>query len=123
MRKTINNSANYFALLFLVVFIALLVAGCAAPKPTPDPLAGWQKAYKEEPSQAIVKDYQDYIHTLSPEEQKYVGSIFFYEDAMGQHAIRIEIGLNGIWWEHVLIYDKADRRIRTIKYANGGYRS
>jgi len=97
--------------------------GCSSPKPTPDPLAGWQKAYGEEPNQIIEKDYQDYIHTLSPDEQKYARVSGYYKDGTGQHAVQIEIPLNGTWWFHVLIYDKDNKRIKTIKYSSGGYSS
>ena len=110
--------------LFLAVFVCGF--GCTASKPTPDPLAGWQKDYTPDPSdQFIEKDYNDYIQTLSPEEKKYIGPYpaTFFKDGTGQHAVKIEIGLNGVWWEHVLIYDKNGKRVRTIKYASGGYRS
>ena len=88
-----------------------------------NPIPGWQIAFKEEPNQAIEKDYQGYIHTLSPEEQKFAGPIFYFRDGTGQHAIRITIGINGTSWQHVLIYDKDDKRIRVVKYTSGGYRS
>ncbi|HEY3931536.1 MAG TPA: hypothetical protein VGM58_04120 [Verrucomicrobiae bacterium] len=100
--------------------------GCSSSKltsPTPDPLAGWQVDQKGEPNQAIVNDYQNYIHTLSLEEQKYAGPIFFYKDGTGQYAVEIQIGLNGTSWVHVLIYDKDNKRIKAIKYSSGDYHS
>ena len=98
--------------------------GCSSSKLTPDPLAGFHAASKN-PDQIIEKDYQDYIQTLSTEEKKYLGPspASFFEDGTGQHAIRITIGLNGTVWRHVLIYDKNDKRIKTIKYASGDYHS
>jgi hypothetical protein len=93
--------------------------GCA----TPNPLAGWKPA-SANPDQAIVNDYQNYIQKLPPEERKYAGgAIEIFEDGTGQHAIMIPIGLNGTVWRHVLIYDKDDKRIKTIKYASGNYGS
>jgi hypothetical protein len=74
-------------------------------------------------NKAISDDYHDYISKLSPEERKYVGPLQFFEDGAGQHAVEIEIALNGTWWFHVLIYDKNNQRVKVIKYSPGGYRS
>jgi hypothetical protein len=89
----------------------------------PDPVAGWQGDFNEQPNQVIVNDYQNYIQKLPSEERKYAGVNDWLKDRTGQHAIVIKIGLNGTWWRHVLIYDKDDKRIKTIKYSTGGYRS
>jgi hypothetical protein len=104
--------------IWILLAACVWVVGCA----TPNPLAGW-KVYFHEPDQTITNDYQDYIQKLPPEERKYAGGIQYFEDGTGQHAVKIEIGLNGTWWQHVLIYDKNDKRIKVIKYASGGYRS
>ncbi len=98
--------------------------GCSSSKPTPDPLAGWQKDYKSRPGDQIIeKDYKAYIQTLSPEEKKYMGGTNFFEDGTGQHAVRIEVNLNGATWYHVLLYDKDNKRIKVIKYVAGFYMS
>jgi hypothetical protein len=124
MTTRITNPIKSFAPVFLMLMAMLLFGcGCNTSKPIPDPLAGWQKAYGEKPNQAIVKDYQDYIHTLSPDEQKYAELIIYYKDGTGQHAVEITIGLNGAWWRHILIYDKDNKRIKTIKSSTGSYRS
>ena len=97
------------------------VAGCATH---PDPLAGWQGDFSEQPSQAIVSDYQGFIQKLSPEKRRGAGIDDWLKDGTGQHAIVIRYGINGTLWEHVLIYDKDDKRIKTItKHTNGAYRS
>jgi len=44
-------------------------------------------------------------------------------DGAGQHAVQIEVALNGKWWRHILVYDKNNKRIKTIKYSPGHYRS
>ena len=64
-----------------------------------------------------VTTTHDYIQKLSQKDRKYVGPIGFYEDGTGQHAVEIEEALHGTWWFHVLIYDKGDKRIKTIKYS------
>ena len=93
--------------------------GCSSSKPTSDPLAGWQIDFNHEPDLAITKDYQDYIQKLSPEEKGYaLPIVHYFKDRTGQHAIQITIGL-GTDWEHVLIYDKDNKRIKTIKYISG----
>jgi hypothetical protein len=99
--------------------------GCSTPKPIPDPLVGFHEADLRDlhNNKAITDDYKAYIKTLSPDEQKYAGPILFHENGSGQHAVQIRIGLNGTVWEHVLIYDKDNKRIKTIKYSSGGYRS
>ena len=103
----------------------VMVAGCAAQKPTPDPLAGfhWSSLVNLANNKAITDDYEAYIQTLSPEEKKYLGPspIRYFEDRSGQHAVEIREGLNGTVWEHVLIYDKNDKRIKTVRYAAGHY--
>jgi len=96
--------------------------GCSSSKPIPDPLAGFHKDFKIL-NQSIVNDYQDYIQKLPPEDKKYMGPVDFYEDGTGQHAVEIEEALNGTWWVHILIYDKDNKRIKTIKYSPGKYAS
>jgi hypothetical protein len=124
MKPQLKNPVKNFAPVFLMLMAMFLLGfGCNTSKPVPDPLAGWQKAYKEEPNQAITKDYQNYIQNLSPKERKNAGPTFFYKDGSGQHAIDIVIGINGRDWRHILIYDKEDKRIKTIKYATGYYAS
>jgi hypothetical protein len=108
---------------FCILLAALICGtGCA----TPDPLKGWHLCFSQDPKylgEAIVADYQDYIQKLPPKEKNFAYYEHDFEDGAGQHAVRIEIPLNGTWWEHVLIYDKNNKRIKTIKYSSGGYRS
>jgi hypothetical protein len=98
--------------------------GCTAWKPTPDPLTGFHKSYKVL-DQSIVNDYQNYIQNLSPKEKQNLGPYpaSFFEDNTGQHAVKIEIGMDGNEWEHILVYDKDDKRVKTFKYVAGHYRS
>jgi hypothetical protein len=120
MKVQIKNCTNYLWLTPLALYAALFcITGCVTH---PDPLAGWKPA-SQNPDQAIVSDYQDYLQKLPPEDRRYAGPVEYYEDGMGQHAVLINIGLNGIAWEHILIYDKNNRRIKTTKYASGHYRS
>jgi len=124
-----KTSINYFGLTSLVLLVAFIFeTGCSTPKPTPDPLAGWKVLLSrdsEKLDKAIKDDYRDYIQNLPPEERKFIddNNIWFYEDMTNQHAVRIEIGLNHVWYEHVLIYDRNNKRIKVIVYANGRYMS
>jgi hypothetical protein len=97
------------------------IVSCAAPKPTPDPLAGFHVYDLQhlDDNKAITADYKAYIQTLSPEEQKFATLDYYYEDGAGQHAVLITVGLNHTDWRHVLIYDKDNKRIKTIKYISG----
>ena len=110
------------------ILLAAIVwgTGCSTPKPTPDPLVGWNFCFSQDPDKldkAIRDDYQDYIQKLPSKEKKYVGVVNIFEDGTGQHAVKIEINLNGTEWSHVLTYDKNDKRIKVIKYVSGHYRS
>src|SRR6266404_4164521 len=108
--------------LLILVAALVLIAGCATR--ITDPLLGWKRAdYLSGPIETVVKDYQDYISKLPPEERKRASPIFYFEDGIGNHAIRITIGLKGTVWQHVLIYDKGNKRIKTIKYRSGSYMS
>jgi hypothetical protein len=124
MNKTIKY-IKYFGFLLAPCAMVIIGCQCSPSKPTPDPLAAFHiydlkyfDSYK-----AISEDYTNYVHTLSQEEQAQADLFFFYEDESGQHAIKIEIGINGNRWEHILIYDKANRRVKTIKYVAGHYMS
>jgi hypothetical protein len=119
-----KNLARRLQLAILVLYQILVVTGCVSP--TPDPLAGWHLSFSQDPNsldKEIVWDYQNYIQKLPTEERNHVGPIFLFEDETGQRAVQIRIGLNGTSWEHILIYDKGTKRIRTIKYVSGHYSS
>jgi hypothetical protein len=109
---------------FLLAFFAW-TAGCEMFANHTNPIAGWQKDFSPPgPSDKIIeKDYQDYIQKLPPEERKYVGGTNFFKDGTGQHAVEIEVDLNGTAWNHVLIYDKNNKRIKVIKYVAWHYMS
>lgn len=121
-KRHIKSFNAFCCILFAAFFWA---AGCATPNP--DPLAGWKVLFSqdyEKLDKSISHDYLDYIQKLPIQDRKSAtGPFWFYENGEGQHAVRIEIPLNGTWWEHVLIYDKDNKRIKTIKYSNGHYRS
>jgi|SRR5450755_1885573 hypothetical protein len=124
MTARIKHSVNRFGLAFLVLIAAFICGcGCVAPQPSPDPLAGWRPVFVGQPDKTIEKDYQDYIQKLPPDDRKYAGPIWFFENGTGQHAIKIDVEYGGSMWEHVLIYDKDEKRVKLIKYYNGRYMS
>jgi len=125
MRTPTTKSASLLSLaIFALLTLLVWSSGCAGFVHHPDPLAGWHRA-SNNPDQSIVNDYQNYIQTLSPEEKANLGPspASYFEDGTGQRAIRIKIGINGKEWEHILIYNKEDKRIKTIKYLAGRYMS
>jgi len=90
-----------------------------------NPIEGWKPA-SHNPDPTIDKDYHDYINKQLSREEKNSVSLYspsFFEDGTGKHAIVIEIGLNGTWWNRVLIYDQHDNRIKVVKYVSGYYMS
>jgi hypothetical protein len=115
------NITRFASGILLVAFV--WITGCAT---RPDPLAGWKPIFGrdyESVDLAIRDDYRAYFQKLPPEEKNNVGPIELFESATGQHALKTEIPLNGTWWIYVLIYDKDNQRIKTIRYSPGGYRS
>ena len=123
-------NATRFTFCLLVAVLAS-VTGCVT-KPRSNPLEGWKLSWSHDPNQlnkAISDDYQNYIQKLPPQERARVieSNIWFLEDLTGQHAVKISIPLegfwSGIWWDHILIYDRNNKRIKTIKYKSGRYLS
>lgn len=126
MKASCKNSINYLGLISFAFLIAFFCAsGCTTPKPSPDPLTGWRVLHSRdyEKLDRITDDYHAYINSLPQNLRVGVGPIDYLEGGTGQHAVRIEIGVNGVDWGHVLIYDKENRRIKVIKYVIGYYRS
>ena len=120
------TSPKYLRCFGLVLTLcALMIYGCScsAPKPATDPLAGWQMDFSIPPIDHLFeKDWQEYILTLSPGEQQYTHIDSIYKNATGQHAVKIEIDVDGKdCWYHVLFYDKENKRVRVVKYFFGRY--
>jgi hypothetical protein len=124
--QSIKKAPAQFINILKLTLGSLLVAyicggGCATRS---DPLAGWRIDYHNQPDPAIERDYHDYIQKLPANQNDFIGTVDFLRDDTGRHAIHIKVGANNRWWEHVLIYDKDNRRIQVLKYRNGGgYRS
>jgi hypothetical protein len=107
----------------LTTWILLAILFCAASCATRnyDPLAGWQLDFER--NQVIEIDINNYIKQLPSQERENAGVSEAHKDGTGQHAIVIDVPLNGRWRRHVLIYDKNNKRIKVIDYYHGGYRS
>ena len=104
-------------LIFSILFAAMVLAGCATQKY--DMMAGWTVVdFNQQPDQAIVKDYHIYAQKLPPEEKidrtnPMSSKAGFLEDGTGRHAV-IMVSANGTWEEHILIYDKNNKRTKVI---------
>ena len=124
MKAQFKNPIKNFAPVFLMLAAMFIFGfGCNMFKPTPDPLTGWKLIGFEPPNKSIENDYKDYIQKLSTGGKNGLGSIQFFEDETGQHAVRIEIAINDADRAYILIYDKESKRIRVIKYTTGRYMS
>jgi hypothetical protein len=126
--KAIRKYSNCYGLVLALCVMVISGCSCSAPKPTPptpDPLTEFHVADLRNlnSNKAITDDYKSYIQTLSPEEQQQAGLMFYYEDGTGQHAVEFRIGINHKVWRHLLIYDKDNKRINTLKYVIGDYHS
>ena len=121
--KTLIKYSNYYGFILALCVMILSGCSCSAPKPAPDPLAGWQKVYNYDPDPAIVKDWQDYIQAL-PSKNGF-GPYFYYKDGTGQHAVDVEVAVKGknAIWHYAFFYDKENKRIKVIKYGYGEYQS
>jgi hypothetical protein len=111
------------------VFLAICIGLVGCSTPIPDPLAtGWNFCRSQDfhnINSAIQVDYHNYIKEL-PEHARYFvqeNGIYFFENSSGQHAVKIEIPLDGAYYEHVLIYDKDNKRIKVVVYSGGRYAS
>jgi hypothetical protein len=116
---------NRKLLLLTLMTMCVLEFGCNTSKPVPNPLANFHSSSLNNlhSNKAITDDYHLYIQKLSLKSGDFVGNVDFLENGAGQHAVDIKIGVSGTWWEHVLIYNKDNKRVQEIKYRNGGYRS
>jgi hypothetical protein len=124
MKPLINKSINLVSLVLFVLASMLWESGCETS--TPDPTAGWRILFSKDYDKldkSILEDYRAYIEALPNGESRFVGPVTFLEDGAGQHAVRIEIALDGTDWAHVIIYDKNNKRVKIIKYVSGHYRS
>lgn len=113
--------------MMLYLTALILEAGCVS-QPSPDPLAGWKillSRDSEKLDKAIKDDYRSYIQEILAPKKLFIDEedIWFYTDDFGQHAVRIEVPKNGNYYEYVLIYDKNNSRVKTLKYFGGRYRS
>lgn len=72
---------------------------------------------------AIEHDYKDYLQKLPPKRQGAIGAISFYESDTGEHAVTIEIyeGDKSASWQHVLIYDRDNKRVKVVRCRYGNY--
>jgi len=112
-------------LLALILAILAWGTGCAGTSPL-HPSEGWKHTRSQDPNKfnkAVVEDYQNYIKKLPTKARNGVGDVQLFEDGLGRHAVAIEVGLNGTYRTHVLIYDRENRRTKVVKYVSGHWRS
>jgi hypothetical protein len=129
--------------LFLVAFV--LSTGCER---TTDPIEGWKAVtpigvkvgemsatvdpipgYK-----AISDDLRNYVNTKLPVDHLpdycgggtrrwcyWMSDTTLFEDGAGQHAVKFKVNRVNHDEVFVLIYDKSNVRIKTIRFRNGSY--
>jgi|SRR6516162_9829643 hypothetical protein len=117
--------------LFLVACVCVIGCSSVPPYPRgsasvgPNPVAGWAGCQSQDfgtLDKAIQDDYRDYVSSLTSNELMWMGPRGLSEDGSGQHAITIHVAWWGTDWAHVLVYDKDNKRIRTVRYVAGHYR-
>lgn len=124
-----NFVKYYSSFAILLALCAMVIVGCrcSTSSPTPNPLAGFHVSSlgNLDSNKTITNDYQDYLQKLPAEQSGYIGTKFFYENEMGQHALSIQIfeGNKNASWQHVLIYDSNNKRIKVVRYDYTKYES
>jgi len=125
--KILNKKSIKRFCLIVPLLLGVLVFGCKcnSSKQPPNPLEGFYVSALHDihSNKPIMDDYQNYINELFLKNGDFVGSVEFLENGTGQHAVNIKVGVNGTWWEHVLIYDQNNKRVKVIKLRDGKYRS
>jgi hypothetical protein len=128
--KTASKHFTLHSWLIIAFLLTALVwsTGCALfPHHHPDPLEGWHFCSLNNlyTNKVVSDDYHDYIDKLPPKTKRNVTSVNYFEDGTGRHAVLIYVSIDGIWegtrWGHILIYDKENKRVKTIKYVDGHY--
>ena len=119
MKTHARHFIKRFGSVLLVLIVApLWLAGCAGMLDQSDPPAGWKVDFRNQPDQAVVKDYRDYIQHQPSNVKDNVGPIGYLTDAAGRHAVDVEIfvpGKNALW-HYFLIYDSNNKRVSVTKY-------
>jgi hypothetical protein len=113
--------------LILLVLGLFAVYGCTTVSRSPlNPSEGWKFLRSQDPknlNRKIANDFQQYLIELSPKEKLGLGTIHLFKDRIDQHAVTIEIDLQGTQWTHVLFYNLENNRTKVTKYISGRYRS
>ncbi len=135
-------------ILFILSLVAFISAtGCES---TTDPIAGWKAvtpigvkvsemsaAIDPIPSyKAISDDLQTYVNTKLPVDHLpdycgggtrrwcyWMSDTTLFEDGSGQHAVKFKVYRVNHDEVFVLIYDKSNVRIKTMRFRSGSYAS
>ena len=125
-KKSEKSTVERISIWIALGLCLMTVFGCSNLKPEPDPLAGFYRADEANlaKNKAIVDDYEDYLQKLPPKQQGPT-QILFYENQAGQHAVWMEIfeGNENASWQHVLIYDRDNKRIKVVRCGYVKYES
>ena len=95
---------------------------------TRDPLRGWKLVGSDLWSRrdavpinkVILNDAQHFVGE-SANGDIAISGVYYFEGESGQHAIKLTSMFSGRYWNYVLIYDKTNMRVKTIKYSSGHY--
>lgn len=116
-------------LFWLLLLIVVSVSGCATGRTA---LEGWKVTPKSREGcpfdKAICDDYKGYLERLSSKQKALLSDwdLEFYEDGNGRHAVMIR-NVRKVGWvfnysyNHILIYNKRNKRTKVIRYRTGTY--
>jgi hypothetical protein len=130
--KPFQRHVNSFSAIACILLAAVFwTAGCATNS---NPIEGWMfrpfPGFEMPPyghnTNHLDKAITDDCHTFIVQNKLYAAAITgFYEDGTGQHAVQFEAfpPNQNASWNYVLIYDKYNKRVKTIKYGRIRYQS
>jgi hypothetical protein len=71
-------------------------------------------------NKVILNDAQRFVNE-SDNGDIGIQHVYYFEGKSGRHAIKLTSMFDARYWNYVLIYDKSNARIKTIKYSDGRY--
>lgn len=115
--------SSHLRKILVLACMAWVLVGCTDKSKILSSENGWKTCPAEQLSKTISDDYRGFVNALPSDERALVdrANTFCYSNTNGKHAVRFEIPLHGNWTQHVVIYNKNDKRLKTFRYNRGRY--
>jgi hypothetical protein len=108
----------------VLLTVLTLTVGCV----TKDPLRGWKLVGSTlwglrdtlPINKVILNDAHHFVGESAGGDIT-ISRVYYFEGKSGQHALKLTSMFDTRYWNYVLIYDKDNARVKTIKYSSGRY--